>query len=89
MIQTITAANCFESVDFCQWWNVCSDVIVSDRYAECILGCADDGWALDALIDCYGEGMSPAAAVKVAVEGWGPSDSEMLSTFGTKWHDGL
>ena len=23
------------------------------------------------------------------IEGWEPSDSDMLASFGTKWHDGL
>ena len=49
----------------------------------------DDGGELDFLLDCYAEGMTPQAAVQELINGWEPSDQQMMSAFGTKWHDGL
>jgi hypothetical protein len=85
----LTAETCFDCPAFCAWWDAAYDYIASDYEVERMLGCPDYGWALQAVLDRYQEGMTPKAAVDEIVEGWEPSDDEMMSAFGTKWHDGL
>lgn len=70
---TLTPETCFDCPAFTAWWDSCAALIVADPYSEHVLGCADDGWALDALLDAYAAGATPAAAVAEAVDGYDPT----------------
>jgi hypothetical protein len=88
-IETLTPETCWNDQAFCAWWDAAHAHQLNDDWAWQTLGTPDDGWALDALLDRFHEGMTPEAAIDEIVEGWEPSDDEMMSAFGTKWHDGL
>jgi hypothetical protein len=85
----LTAETCFDCPAFCAWWDAAHQYQLQDWDSYCLVGTPDEGWALDALLDRYQEGMTPQAAIDEIVDGWEPSDDQMLSAFGTKWHDGL
>lgn len=46
MNSQITSKNCFDSPEFCSWWNSVEEI----TYA-----CADDGWKLDVLVEMYND----------------------------------
>jgi hypothetical protein len=48
-------------------------MICEDDYVERIMGSADHGWALDALLDRFLEGMTPTAAVNEIIDGYDPT----------------
>ena len=88
MTATLTPDNCFENAAFSAWWNAAEDAHEADYWAS-ITFSIDDGGELDYLLYCYAEGMTPQAALKSLIDQWEPSDHQMMSAFGTKWHDGL
>jgi hypothetical protein len=45
------------------------------------LGTPDDGWALDSLLESYLEGLTPSAAVDVAIEGFDPTPQTAYDYF--------
>jgi hypothetical protein len=69
----ITTETCFDDANFPAWWNEAYDYIMGDSYIEHIMGCPDDGWCLDCLVDSYNKGMTPSAAVNEAVDGYDPT----------------
>ena len=70
---TLTADNCFEDSVFCDWWDSAHRYQLTNSTADWVLGTPDTGWALDALIDCYLEEMTPAAAVDQIVADYDPT----------------
>jgi hypothetical protein len=69
----LTIDNCFDAQDFCTFWDAAYGMICEDDYIERIMGCADHGWALDALLDRFLEGMTPTAAVIEIIDGYDPT----------------
>jgi hypothetical protein len=69
----MTTDTCFDSLDFCTFWDAAYGYILTDSTAEWIMGSADHGWALDALLDRFLEGMTPTAAVDEIIDGYDPT----------------
>ena len=87
---TLTPDTCWDDQAFCAWWDAADVALNNDYSAILMIGSTpDDGGDLDFLLDCYHQGMTPEAAMVEFIEGWQPSDDQMMSAFGTKWHDGL
>ena len=59
MNSPITSENCFESPEFCAWW----DEVEGITYA-----CADDGWQLEMLVELYNDGTSVKEAADKLME---------------------
>ena len=69
----VTVETCFDSPAFCAWWDAADAYINNDSYIYSCMGCPDDGWALDCLVDCYNRGMEPGPAVEETVDGYDPT----------------
>jgi hypothetical protein len=72
-IMPITAATAFDSPAFCAWWDAAHVYQLAHPMGVWALGTPDDGWALDSLLESYLEGLSPSAAVDVAIDGFDPT----------------
>jgi hypothetical protein len=59
--------------DFSTWWDRAYAHIESDPYYEQVMGCPDDGWALDCLISHHHDGTSPEQAVDEIVDNYDPT----------------
>ncbi len=69
----LTSETCFDSPLFCAWWDTAHAYQLTSATADWVLGTPDDGWALDALVDCFNQGMTPKAAVDDIVENYDPT----------------
>ena len=49
----------------------------------------ENTWATDIALEYILKDGNLKDAAREIFEGWEPSDQEMMSAFGTKWHDGL
>jgi len=72
-MESLTADNCFDNEAFTAWWDAAHSYQLTDYTADLVLGTPDDGWALDALLDCYMEGVTPEAAVDEIVDNYDPT----------------
>ena len=85
---TLTPDTCWDDQAFCAFWDAADGFLFDSGWGSTI-GSIDDGWALISLLDSFHNGTTPEAAVQEVIDGWEPSDAQMMSAFGTKWHDGL
>ena len=77
----LTADTCFESPAFCAWWDSAHAYQLDHPMGVWALGTPDDGWALDSLLESYLEGLTPSAAVDVAIEGFDPTPQTAYDYF--------
>ncbi len=82
----LTAANCWDSVEFDTYWEAVFAEYYNQTHDD--FACLDCGWYLDVILENYNNGWAPFQAVDDILNAE-PSDADMMSAFGTKWHDGL
>jgi hypothetical protein len=82
----LTAETCFDSAEFNTYWEAVSAEYYKQTHDDC--ACLDSGWYLEVILENYNNGWASFQAVDDIMNAE-PSDAEMMSAFGTKWHDGL
>jgi len=82
----LTAADCFKCSEFDAYWEAVNAEYYNQTHDSC--ACLDTNWYLDVILENYNNGWSFLHAVDDIINAE-PSDDEMMSAFGTKWHDGL